>query len=244
METLLERINTAKTDNKELQQLISDYMPFITKTVNDIGSMGMEFDDKISLAMICFMNCVKQYENQKGNFITFAAVCINNRIIDESRKFGRYAKKVIPLTFNDGDAQSEAIEDKVSISAYDKVRENENLADEIDILSAQLKEFGITFDSLVGVCPKQNRARKQCIQLGQYVVGNEKMREALLKNHRLAQSELARVFGLSEKTIEKHRKYIVTIAILLLGDYPMIRAFLPHEQEAGPGVKTLFETEK
>jgi hypothetical protein len=47
----------------------------------------------------------------------------------------------------------------------------------------------------------------------------------------LAQAELAKEFGISPKTIEKYRKYIVTLSILLLGDYPGIKAYLPLYRE-------------
>jgi RNA polymerase sigma factor len=34
-------------------------------------------------------------------------------------------------------------------------------------------------------------------------------------------------FNLSERTIEKHRRYIVSLTLILSGDYPGIQAFLP-----------------
>ena len=51
---------------------------------------------------------------------------------------------------------------------------------------------------------------------------------------KLPQAQLASALFISPKTIEKHRKYIVTLIILLSGDYPGIRAFLPQYREVIP----------
>ena len=227
METLIERIEKAKKDNDALDRLIADYMPFINKTIHEAGGMGIEYDDRLSLAMLAFMNCVRQFEDGKGSFITFAAVSIRNRLIDESRKYTRYAGRVIPLYLDENERAAETPEEKASIAAYSREREREGLSDEIEALSGQLGQFGVSFEDLHRICPRQERARKQCIEIGRYIAGSERMCEILYKHRRLAQSELAKEFGLSEKTVEKHRKYIVTIAVLLTGDYPLIRAFLP-----------------
>jgi RNA polymerase sigma factor len=231
LDLIIERIETAKKDNVELDRLISDYMPFIIKTVNDADNFGIDYDDRMSLALLSFMNCVKQYEPGKGNFVAFTAVCIRNRLIDEGRRQKKNSGKVIPLFSGEDDRTSETVEDRASIAAYNQEREQESLSGEIDAFSTQLYEFGISLTELPRICPKQERSRKQCIELGRFVSSDEGMRGTLLKYRRLSQSELARQFGVSEKTIEKHRKYIVTIVILLLGDYPLIRSFLPQYKE-------------
>lgn len=230
MDTLFERIVLAKNCNSELDSLISDYIPFIKKTINDTGDPDIEYDDKLSLALLCFMNCVKQYELERGNFIAFTASCIRNRLIDESRSRVRYVKKIIPF-LQSGDGGIPEIENAVSLAVYNKEQEQESLCIEIDNLSAQLGRYGISFGELPLICPKHNRARKKCYEISDFITGNEDMLQTFFRTQRLAQSELARHFDLSEKTIEKHRKYIVTLVLLLTGDYPYIRTFLPQYKE-------------
>ena len=231
MNALPERIEIAKKNNSELERLICDYMPFIRKAVNEAGSPGIEFDDKLSLAMLSFMNSVKQYVAGKGSFLAFAAASIRNRIIDESRRQSKYLGTFLPFFSGNNDAVLEAAEEIGALAAYKKERERENLSAEIDALSLQLTEYGVSFGELPLICPRQERSRRKCIELGRFVASNGEMRENLFKNRRLALSELADIFGLSEKTIGKHRKYIVTIAVLLTGDYPFIQVFLPQYKE-------------
>ena len=231
MNELFERIETAKHDNGELERLIADYLPFIKRIVNDAGTMGMEYDDRLSLAMLSFMSSVKQYAAERGGFLAFTAACIRNRLIDESRKQKKYSEKIIPLFSEEETQTSDKLMDKASVDAFTMDQERENLSLEIDAFSERLGEYNISFQELPRICPKQTKARRQCIELGRFAVNNDEIREKMLIHRRLAQSELALRFGLSEKTIEKHRKYIVTIILLLSGDYPHIRAFLPQYKE-------------
>ena len=231
MDTLNEQVEKAKRDAQEMNRLINAYMPFIRKTATETGAAGMDYDDRLSLAMLTFMNCVRQYKNERGNFISFAAACIRNRLIDENRRQLRYRNRETPLFSDDEDRIYGTAADQASIYAYSRERERESLADEIDAFSQKLADFGIRINELPKICPKQSASRKRCVELGQFVADDGEMCESLMKNHRLAQSRLAKQFGLSEKTIEKHRKYIVTIVILLSGDFPLVKAFLPKYKE-------------
>lgn len=227
MDALIERIETAKTDNTALDSLITEYLPFIKRAAAEACISGMEYDDRFSLAMLSFMVCVKQYKAERGNFIAYAAACIRNRLIDESRKQSKYNRRVIPLFPEGDDKAEETAADKASIDAYNRDKERESLSNEINVFSGQLKEYNITFNELPSICPKQTVTRKKCVDIGRYAAETAEIKNTLIKHRRLAQSELASKFNLSEKTIEKHRKYIISIVLLYTGDYPFIRAFLP-----------------
>lgn len=231
MDELAERIEAAKTVNAELERLIADFMPFLRKTIYETVGLGMEVDDRLSLAMLTFMNCVKQFDLRKGNFLAFAATCIKNRLIDESRRQKRHSGRIIPLFPGEDDSNPDMIIGEASMRAYNMELERQNLSDEISVFSEQLEAFGIFLRELPVICPKQERSRKLCVELGRYVINDRDTRETLFRSGRLAQASIAKNHGLSEKTIEKHRKFIITIAILLAGDYPMIRAFLPQFKE-------------
>ena len=238
MDAIIEKVERAKNDNNEMDFLISEYLPFIRKTAGEAVYAGMEYDDRLSVAMLTFMNCVRQYSVERGNFITYAAVCIRNRLIDESRKQTGYSGKSVqidrPLLTGDGDVtiKNSIVEtDRASIEAYSREREREDLSDEIDAFSKHLIEFGISFDDLSRLCPRRQKARNQCVSLARYILKNNEIRVKLFAFRRLAQSEIAHEFNISEKTVEKHRKYIVALVILLSGDYPFIRAFLPQYKE-------------
>lgn len=229
--SLGERVELAKNDKLEMNKLIEEYMPFIKSEASKSTIYGVEYDDKVSIAMLVFMNCIYQYSEDKGKFLSFVSVSIRNRIIDESRK-GKKHNDVIPL-FPDEDSNeaSRTIEEKVSIDSYNNERERMGLAEEIDMLRLELNNFDIDFMSLEEISPKQARSRIKCMRVASEIVKDDDMRENLFKNQRVSQAELARRMKISEKSIEKHRKYIVTLAVILTGDYIGIKAFLPSIKE-------------
>ncbi len=223
MNDLQNRIEIAKQSNAELEKLLIDYLPFIKKQLAVI--IGLEYDDKLSLAMITFINCIKQYDNDKGNFLKFVQVSIKNRMIDELRKEQRHSKKMISMQNDDSTLSS--IEYSSSLLNYNHELEKQAISDEIDRLSMELKCFNIAFHELPKICPKQNRTKEQCIQIAKAIIANDKMKAMFIGQHKIPQSELAELYKISSKTIEKHRKYIVTLSVILLGEYPCISAFLP-----------------
>lgn len=228
MNDIESRLKLAKFDKHALDSLLFDYMPFVKKQVL-AANLSLEFDDMLSIAMLTFSGCVTQYDTSKGTFMAFAATSIKNRLIDEARREGRYTGKVLPL-FNDDGGIVSLVED-VSLQEYNIESQRQTLADEIDALSAELLPFGITFRELPKICPKQDRSRTLCFELAKMLLANDKMKSQLFSDRKLAQAELAKQLDISAKTIEKHRRYIVTLAVLLSGDYPHMKAFLPKYKE-------------
>lgn len=224
------RVACAKGDRQELDRLIGDYLPFLKKQAAAAAS-PLDYEDRLSIAMLTFAGCVRQYEPARGAFLGFAQACIRNRLIDEARRDARYSAHLVPLT---GDEDARALSDAAALREYDRAREQETLSGEIELLSARLAAFGVAFTELPAVCPRQKRARRQCLAVALHLVHTPALREKLFSQRRLPQAELAAAAGLSAKTIEKHRKYLVTLAVLLDGEYPYIRTFLPQYGEVEP----------
>ncbi len=227
MNELEKTVAEAKKNVKALDSLINNYLPFIKKQVGTLINLGLPYEDMLSLAMLVFTNCVGQYTEGRGGFLSFVKTSIKNRIIDESRKEQRHLSKTIPLQIED----EISFESQISLQTYNRELERQSLSDEIDSLSLALTPYNITFGELTKICPKQGRARQLCLRLAEAVVNDKAMKAELLKNKRLTQNRLANCLNISPKTIEKHRKYIITLIILLMGDYPNIRAYLPQLRE-------------
>lgn len=230
MNELEQRVKEAKNSREKLELLLSDYLPFIKKQVGSMIGLGLEYDDMLSIAMLVFTNCVQQYEIERGNFLTFVKVSLKNRLIDESRREMKN-KYVIPLYQETDDEALLQAQNQVALQHYDKEMERENLSIEIEDLSGKLKQFDITFSQLAAICPKHSRAKRQCFAIASALSNHEEMKRKLMESKKIPQKELAGMFNVSVKTIEKHRKYIVALVILINGDYPGIQAFLPKGKE-------------
>lgn len=185
----------------------------------------------IGLVLVClfFLNCVQQYELEKGNFVTYFSVSVRNRLIDESKRHQKHENTI--SLFSGNEQVFRTAEESTSIDLYSRQEEQLYLAEEIDMLTEHLSKFGVDFKQLEKIGPKQKRSRKLCAEIALTVVQNHEMQHKVMTQNKLPQSELARLLGISEKTIEKHRKYIVTLIIIMSEDYPGIRTFLPMGRE-------------
>lgn len=132
--------------------------------------------------------------------------------------------------FSEEGAVIHPVED-VSLQTYSREIEQQTLSYEIEELSTALLPFAITFRELPKICPKQDRSRTLCFEIVKMLLSNKDMKTQLFVHKKLAQAEFAAQLDISVKTIEKHRKYIVTLAVLMAGDYPNIKAFLPQYKE-------------
>lgn len=218
MGELAEQVCRAAEEPGALERLLEQYLPFIKKQAARWRG-ALDHDDAVSLAMLAFAGAVRQYRTERGAFLPFAAACIKNRLTDEARRELRRTDKVLP--FPEGGAEpSEPF-------AYDRELERQALAEELERYGAALETYGLDFRMLAQCCPKQNRARALCRDLARLVTGDGLLRSDFLRTGRLPQAELAHRSGVSVKTVEKHRKYIVALTVLFAGDFPDIRAFLP-----------------
>lgn len=215
MEGLEQRVAAAAESRDALNELLRDYLPFLKKLA---AQRGMDYDDCLSLAMIAFTDAVRQYVPERGSFLSYAQACIRNRITDEFRRQRRYESKILPL---DGENELPAPD------TCDRALERKALSEEIAAFNQTLSDCGVVFAELPKICPSQQRSRLQCLQLAACITADPLLRQDFQRSRRLPQGELARRFRLSVKTVEKHRKYIVALTVILLGDYPGIRAFLP-----------------
>lgn len=231
MSDIEQAIYSARQSKSQLNRLINEYLPFIKKQLIGLKGLRLEYDDMMSLAMLTFSSCVFQYEPQKGNFFAFCGTCIKNRLIDESRKQARYEGKLVQMLDNDDLLYDDTIDTRASVAAYDLQQERQSLIQEIEAFCVELNGFGIDFEELYVFCPKQTRSRLLCFKLAKEIVSTPQLYEIFVSTQRIAQTELSARFGISKKTVEKHRKYIVALVLLMTGEYPYIQAFLPSEKK-------------
>lgn len=80
-----------------LDELISQYIPYIEKKAAAIKTDGFSADDLRQEAYIALFDAMKSYSSEKGHsFKSFALTCINNRIISFVRQFR--SLKNLPLS--------------------------------------------------------------------------------------------------------------------------------------------------
>ena len=222
---LAARARAAKQDKHSLNTLLRDYMPFIKKCVAGVFFKGQSKADNLTEAMLAFTHSVQTYNPEQGAFIQYAAAIIRNRLIDSARKELSIQKRFFSLPVA-ADEKNPAWETGISLQAYNRAEEEENLRLEIEEVNDEFAKWGFSWAILLKKCPKQERSRRIALHAAETVRQDAALLSDTLKTRMLPVSRLAGLYP--QKALEKYRHYIAALIILSQGDYPYVYSFLPH----------------
>ena len=208
-------------DQSLLNEIIVSYKPFIAKAVSSVCKRYIhETDDEFSIGLIAFNEAIEKYLPERGkSLLSFAEVLIKRRVIDYIRKETK--SQHISYDFDSiahDDESPAAIVNELSFEEYKKKKEEEIRKEEIIQFSALLKTFNLSFSDLVEQSPKHADARRTAILIARLLVEDAELRKLLLEKKRIPIKQLEEMVEVSRKTIERNRKYIIAIALILLNN--------------------------
>jgi len=231
-DSLNDTISTIQSgDSVLLNEFIDSYKPFVAKVVSSVCKRYIdESDDEFSIGLIAFNDAIQNYNEEKGtSLFNFAEVIIKNRVIDYIRKQSKYQQSTLLYNTNETveeDTATNYIENTLSIDNYQIKTEQEIRREEILLYSETLKKFGLTFHDLVRHTPKHLDARKNAIEIANLIAMNEELKLFLLEKKKLPIKKLEKMVQVSRKTIERNRKYIISMALILIGDYLYLKEYV------------------
>ncbi len=209
--------------------LIDQYKPFIAKTVSQVCKRYInETDDEFSIGLIAFNEAIEKYSTEKGSsLLSFAELIIKRRVIDFIRKESRQQTLKLDLTLNDDE---ETIQNKYEVDAsveeFQKHLEQEQRKDEIIHYQTVLEQFNLSFDDLVDNSPKHADARENAMKVANIVIQHQELKSILFDKKRLPIKDIENIADVSRKTIERNRKYIIAICIIMASDYLYLKDYV------------------
>ena len=212
----------AAQSDDEMSALVQKYHLFIIRTASAIcHKFVTKHDDEYAIALHAFCDAVVKFDPSADvSFDSYAKLLIKNRIIDylrtESRHSGHLSLEHELENGRDFSNDAEAEETEVQNAA----------AEEIARLSAAISPYGISFSDLTEASPKQAKTRDICAQAVSFVIKDPSLVAELRRNHSLPMKILEEKCQVPRKTLERHRKYIVTAIEVCLGDFPVISEYL------------------
>lgn len=231
---IVRAVYAAKEDNDAADALIRRYIPFIRAEASKfMNRLCTESDDEYSIAMIAFHEAVVGYSRERGAFLNYAALLIRSRLTDHVRKEQRH-KGILSLDETDPEEDRSLMEQVAD--SRDLYAESQNLEatrQEIEELARVLQEFGVSFADIADHSPKQERTKEVCLTAVRYAMENRHLLEMLLKTKKLPLAELVQGSGSDRKTLERHRKYILTMLVIQTNGYEIIRGHLHHVWKKG-----------
>jgi RNA polymerase sigma factor len=204
---------------------IAQSKAFIYTTTYNICKRKLYFenDDELSISLMAFNNACNTYKADKGNFYSYARVLIKNALIDYFRK----SSKVPYVIFDENDETMDFIDYKSSISKFNIDSENNRRAEEIALFSKELLEYKLDFGSLIKASPSHKDTRDSLLNLAFKCIQEQSILDYIKHKRLLPVKEIILLTGNNRKLIEKWRKYIlILILILSSNEYPYIKSYL------------------
>jgi RNA polymerase sigma factor len=219
-----------KDDTKNINSLIEKYKPFIFETTHKIEREYNFSNDELStVGMMAFKEAIEKYDKSKGNFFTFAKLVIKSRATDYLRKIKSVRDREKLIINDNEDNESVNIIERFTFENYDESNINELRRLEIEEIKGCLRDFDIEFEDIVINSPKKGKLKNLYTYIAKYASQDEEIMRKFLSNRRLPIKEICLEFKNQRKKIERGRKYIIFLILVLTGDFPMIRSYIGME---------------
>lgn len=206
-------------------RFIEDNKAFIYSSTYNIckRKLSWENDDELSVSLIAFNNACDKYNDENVNFYGYAKVIIRNALIDYFRKMSRTPVVI----FDNEEEEFQYIDYKNSINNYELESENKRRAEEISLFTKELKEYKLDFNSLIKASPTHKDTRDSLLNIAFACVREENILTYIKHKKLLPVKEIMLLTNSNRKLIEKWRKYIlILILILSSNEYPYIKSYL------------------
>ena len=209
-------------------ELIHSYKPFVAKTVSSVCKRYIhESDDEFSIGLIAFNEAIQKFTPEKGSsLISFSEVLIKRRVIDYIRMQSTKYKTLSMDTITQDGHDHHYIDMELSIDDFKQKKDEELRKEEILQFSEKIHQYDLSLKDLIHYSPKHADARKNAIMVAKILTENESLKNSLIKNKRLPMKQLESCVPLSRKTLERNRKYIIAISLILIGDYVYLKDYL------------------
>ncbi len=227
--TLNERVEQIKCSETDINQLVNEYKPFIASCVQKITGHFVNYgeDDELSIALIAFVEAIKSYDISKGNFLSFSQNVIKRRLIDYYRKEKKHSKVISITSFSDENNDLEydfTSNESMEIYSIQKISDYRKL--ELQDLKKELSDWDISFFDLVNISPKHEKTRRTYSEIIKFLVSCPELITQIKQKKLLPIAEIEKNLDIPRKTIERSRKYILAVIIILTGDYQYVSEYI------------------
>ncbi len=217
------------------EKLLKEYQPFVLKVTSKFCKRYVQLgvDDEASIALIAFNEALDKYRGEyNASFLIFAQTVIKRRMIDYFRK-QEQGNREIPWSSigreeaqREENGQFEKITWKTSYDQYIEEDINQLRRAEIVEFQTELRKYGISMQDLIKVSPKHQDARVNAYKVARIICNNELYSKYLLETKGLPLKHLEKEVNVSRKTLERQRKYIIALSIIILGRYYFLEEYL------------------
>jgi len=190
-------------------------------------------DDEWTVALLSFSKAIDRYTGSKGDFLPFAKKVIRNGLVDYYRKNTGKEIAASPYVLQGTAQPQEDVYHVYPVIVQKSMdRTGDDIREEITQISAELQQHDISFFALAQQSPRQKKTKAECARAIQTVTGHEDRCRELRRTGKLPIRQIEEESGVSRKTLDRYRKYLIMAILVLSGDYPYLSEYLSYAKGA------------
>lgn len=216
------------------ERLIADHTPLVLRVGARASGRYLQVgrDEEVSVGLLALNEAIDRYRAETGaSFPAFAEVVVRRRLIDHFRRDA--ARKETPFSdFEQEDDEGGAWSPVEFARAQEIDRDRRAAEDrraEIAEFSRLLRPYGVTLQDLVRQSPQHKDARERAVAVAHRIAARPEWVDYLRRHHALPLRELEAVpeLAVSRKTLERQRKFIIAVAVILIERLDALRVYVP-----------------
>ena len=221
----------ARNSEEALNRFVSQNKRFILRCASKTCQRFItDSDDEYEIALVAFCEAVQSFNTEAGGFNGFAALVIRRRLMDYFDREKRHSREVLmgnAMTWDEEIPQGPMAELQQTLARQDDARER-TVRDEISAMADILKDYGFTFFDVADSSPKTEKTRGFCARAVNWMLALVERILRMRQRRSLPVGELSRECDISNKVVDRHRRYIIAATEILDGDFPQLAAYLQY----------------
>lgn len=230
--SMQEALYYVQCGDEQLQNyLLVKYHPFIAKCVSEVCSRYIDpkVDDEYSIGLCAFYEAMLKYCPTRGkSFFSFANVVVKRKVIDYIR-YTRKGPQVVSInTMYKDEARVNQGEIVAATENYLRACDRWCLKEELKDFQQDLQGYRICLKDLIKVSPKHEDARKSAARIARMLYEEEHLNKYVKTKKKLPLKLLHHKVEVSKKTLERQRKFILAMFIILNEDYLHLKHYIKY----------------
>lgn len=209
-----------KISIENIDKLVSNHMPFIIRTLANLTGryISIENDEVFSIGLSAFVESVERYDEERGNFLSFARLVIESRVktylIKENKRIKTESlEELMEKGHEIGD--SELFTDTTTA-----------FQEEVDAYKQELLKFGLTLEDLADRAPKHGDTKANAVEIARIAGDDRPTVEMTYKKRKLPIRAVARIASVTEKVVKGSKTFILSAMLIFANNLPELTKFL------------------
>lgn len=226
--SLNDRVIRIRNDEAQVNIFIEEFKPFIAACTQKVVGRYVRFgeDDELSVALMAFSEAIKSYDISRGSFLSLAKSVISRRLVDYYRKERKHLMVVSINEYSGEDGEETDLSTQESIDRYMQEEISEYRRMELEQLKAELKQWDISFIELAEASPKHDKTRRIYSDIIDFLTSRPELIAQIKQKKYLPVAEIENTTKIPRKTIDRARKYLIAVIIIITGDYQYVRSYI------------------